>query len=62
MEEMDDGHLSGFCRFRVAGNGNASRVALFHALAREDMPIIELTEARMTLEQAFLQVTTGIDR
>jgi ABC-2 type transport system ATP-binding protein len=51
----------GVCRFRVEGRGEEARVALFRAMSREDMPILELTDARRTLEQVFLSVTAGVD-
>ena len=49
----------GVCRFRVsAPAGTAVREALFRQCAGSDVPLVELTPERISLEEAFLSITT----
>jgi len=49
----------GVCRFRVlAPPGTAVREALFRECAAQNVPIVELTPERVSLEEAFLSITT----
>jgi len=49
----------GVCRFRVsAPGGTAAREALFRECARRDVPLVELAPERVSLEEAFLSITT----
>jgi len=51
--------LDGICRFRVsAPGGTAAREALFRECARSDVPLVELAPERVSLEEAFLSITT----
>ncbi|OYW07245.1 MAG: hypothetical protein B7X11_00135 [Acidobacteria bacterium 37-65-4] len=49
----------GVCRFRVsAPSGTAVREALFRECAAQHVPLVELTPERVSLEEAFLFITT----
>ncbi len=49
----------GICRFRVsAPGGTAAREALFRVCAGRNVPLVELAPERVSLEEAFLSITT----
>jgi ABC-2 type transport system ATP-binding protein len=49
----------GICRFRAsAPAGTVAREALFRECAARDVPLVELTPERVSLEEAFLSITT----
>lgn len=57
VEEL--GESGGAPRFRLAlAAGQDPRVDLFRALAAKDLPLIELMVHRVSLEEAFLSITT----
>jgi ABC-2 type transport system ATP-binding protein len=60
-EDAQAADAGGRCRLRVKlEGGDETRVALFRSLASADLPILELTGERQTLEQVFLRATAGI--
>jgi ABC-2 type transport system ATP-binding protein len=53
------GESAGAPRFRLAlAAGQDPRIELFRALAGKDLPLLELTVHRVSLEEAFLSITT----
>lgn len=50
---------AGNCRLNVTGEGEETRVKVFNALAKAQMPITELKSARLTLEQTFLNLISS---
>ena len=56
--DSQSSEIAGYCRFVVTGKvGNAVREEIFHRLAAEDLPIVELRTMGNTLEDIFLEVT-----
>ena len=56
--ESQSSEIAGYCRFVVTGKvGNSVREEIFHRLAAEDLPIVELRTMGNTLEDIFLEVT-----
>ncbi len=52
--------MHGYTRFVVNGQpGTALREDIFHRFAAENMPIVELRTIENSLEDAFLESTTG---